>query len=751
MQRLFSFRPVLLLCLMLFSLTAVLGQRFYNQPQLTTGRIAPQTIVAPRQGVVDNLKATEAQRQMARANVAPVMMLDTQAARTVQEQLQYYLEQGQRFRQMAGPFPFVETKLLSAPSQRYLQQATPTDWQAIQQHLARQPTAPRLSPTQQTVLRELKTYKTKAPLKAWQILLERIEQSRQLYRITLKALQDPAQTTPPYQFPPELLQLSPAQWQALPQQLDRIRDRMMTQGIAPGLPPDLLERAIAQQVTVSLPPEVQPIAQGLLQATLQPNLITDASATAQLAEQAAQAIPLQQISIQPGEPIVVAGQPISEPQFLLLEHFQLSQRKTNGWGLASLGGAVALFLALLTHFAQRWQRKWRKRDGTLLWLLMLTTGILLGIRWISHLPLTGLLANLPMVGLLVSSFYGVRLAIVMTVGFALLLPVGMLLPLSQWLPMVVGGTFAAAIGGRLRSREEQALLGLGVGLLQGSSYGLYQFLTGQEAHWLSGIGIQGLGGVLWCVIAIGLSPYLERVFDLAPTVRLLELANPNRPLLKRLAAETPGTFQHTIFVANLAEAAARALDCNVELVRTGTLYHDIGKMHDPQGFIENQMGEPNKHDVIDDPWISAEIIRKHVTLGLKMAQKARLPKAVQAFIPEHQGTMTIAYFHYKALEKAKQNPKLIVEESDFRYAGPAPQSRETGIVMLADACEAALRSLQDTNLDIANNMIQKILRARWQEGQLLHSGLSRQDLDTIAQVFVQVWQQSNHQRIVYPR
>jgi cyclic-di-AMP phosphodiesterase PgpH len=265
------------------------------------------------------------------------------------------------------------------------------------------------------------------------------------------------------------------------------------------------------------------------------------------------------------------------------------------------------------------------------------------------------------------------------------------------------------------------------------------------------VGSQVLGGVLWCVIAIGLSPYLERVFDLAPTVRLLELANPNRPLLKRLAAETPGTFQHTLFVANLAEAAARALNCNVELVRTGTLYHDIGKMHDPQGFIENQMGGSNKHDLIDDPWVSAEIIRKHVTLGLKMAQKARLPKAVQAFIPEHQGTMTIAYFYYKAMEKAKQTPNLTVQEADFRYAGPAPQSRETGIVMLADACEAALRSIKDTNLDIAHNMIQKILRARWQEGQLAHSGLSREDVDAIAQVFVQVWQQSNHQRIAYPR
>ena len=204
-------------------------------------------------------------------------------------------------------------------------------------------------------------------------------------------------------------------------------------------------------------------------------------------------------------------------------------------------------------------------------------------------------------------------------------------------------------------------------------------------------------------------------------------------------------------MASLAEAAARALGCNIELVRAGTLYHDIGKMHDPQGFIENQMGGPNKHDTLNDPWLSAGIIKKHVTEGMVMARRCRLPKAVSAFIPEHQGTMQISYFYYQAQEMAKADPTLVVKESDFRYDGPIPQSPETGLVMLADSCEAALRSLTEATPDEALAMVNRILRARWKDNQLVESGLTRDHMTLIAEIFVQVWLQYNHKRIAYPR
>ncbi len=174
-------------------------------------------------------------------------------------------------------------------------------------------------------------------------------------------------------------------------------------------------------------------------------------------------------------------------------------------------------------------------------------------------------------------------------------------------------------------------------------------------------------------------------------------------------------------------------------------------MHDPLGFIENQMGRENKHDLINNPWESAAIIKKHVTEGIVMAKRAGLPRAVRVFIPEHQGAELISYFHHKALQFQAADPSIEINEADFRYAGPNPQSRETGIVMLADSCEAALRSLKEATPEVAANMIQKIFRARWKAGALANSGLSRQDLNQISEVFLQVWQQSNHQRIAYPQ
>ena len=174
-------------------------------------------------------------------------------------------------------------------------------------------------------------------------------------------------------------------------------------------------------------------------------------------------------------------------------------------------------------------------------------------------------------------------------------------------------------------------------------------------------------------------------------------------------------------------------------------------MHDPLGFIENQMGGENKHDKINDPWESAEIIKKHVSEGLVMAKKCGLPQAICDFIPQHQGTLLISYFYYQAQKQAENNPQISIDDSNFRYDGPIPQCRETGIVMLADGCEAALRSLKGATPDQAIVMIHKIFKARWRDHQLDDCDIKYEELPIIAEVFVNVWQQFNHQRIAYPK
>ena len=545
--------------------------------------------------------------------------------------------------------------------------------------------------------------------------------------------------------------------------MSRAAKRMVAQGIPQGLPKEILKEAVKLQVADEVPLESQALAIEGLTAILHPNLVRDPEETKQLAELAAQNVKPVMIAVEQGDIIVAQGKEIAQQDFVLLDYFGLSRRGVNWLGLAGfvclVAGAIAIVLLVERHY------RLRRRDHLLLLLLTLSAPVLvsLGLPWTS----------LPAIGILAGGFYGSAVGVTVVGLLSALLPVGLNVELIHLVASGAGGLLGAFMAGRLRSREELALLGVGVGLTQGTVYlvGTLIASAATGAIWyvvLGTVGAQSLAGLAWSVVAIGISPYLEHVFDLITPTRLAELANPNRPLLKKLAAEAPGTFQHTLFVASLAEAAAREIGCNVELVRTGTLYHDIGKMHDPLGFCENQMGGANKHDEINNPWTSADIIKKHVTEGLVMARKHRLPKAIQAFIPEHQGTMLIAYFYHQAQQIAAKEredlkiavpdadnsqltiPSRQVREEDFRYDGPIPQSRETGILMLADSCEAALRSLKDATHEEALNMVNRILRARWQDNQLLDSGLTREDMSLIAEIFVRVWEQFNHKRIAYP-
>ena len=248
------------------------------------------------------------------------------------------------------------------------------------------------------------------------------------------------------------------------------------------------------------------------------------------------------------------------------------------------------------------------------------------------------------------------------------------------------------------------------------------------------------------LVTILIMPILESIFGLLTKARLLELADQEKPLLRKLSIEAPGTFEHTLLICGLAEEAARMIGGDVDLIRTGALYHDIGKLHAPNWFIENQIESTNPHEKLDNPLLSAEILQDHVDKGLNLAKKYRLPKPLASFIPEHQGTLKMGYFLYKAREKNSN-----VSESIFRYKGPIPQSKETAILMLADGCEAALRAMKiDATEHEAVTTISKIVRSRESDGQLSESNLSRAEIFLIKRAFLNVWKRIRHRRIQYP-
>jgi cyclic-di-AMP phosphodiesterase PgpH len=760
-------QPSVFFILVVLSLTSAIGYRLYNEPELGVGTVAPQTLRAPASARVIDTRTTETNRKAARTAAIPVLMIDRSVNEEVYQSLQRLLDRGNTVRQQSGSFPFVDTSALSTQTQHYVRQIEEWEWRMILFTIENNSAAATALPSpaeppsnsagkaaissstaHQVSVLELQNYRRSVSTEDFVALKEVIDRARQRYAAAMSLLMEGSASESDRFYDPSLLSLTDGEWTRTQSAVRLILERILTQGIPPGLPDSLLKTAIETQVRSEAPAAATALSTQMLMAVVQPNLVQDPEQTKARAEQAAQSVEDVVVEIRQDEVIVRSGEIITQSDFVLLDYFGLSRRRINWSGLLGFGALISGCVVVFLIVEQKFHPGLRRRDHVLLLLLTLGVSLIVAL----DTPAIGLSA----LGLLAGSFYGSALGVTVVALLSLLLPVGLEVTWTNLVASSIGGILGAAMAGRLRSREELAMLGGAVGLTQGGVYLIISLMVSPATFpvWyvvLKGAGLQALLGVAWSVVALGISPYLENLFDLVTSIRLAELSNPNRPLLKRLASEAPGTFQHTLFVATLAEAAARALGCNVELVRAGTLYHDIGKMHDPLGFIENQMGGPNKHDAIDNPWVSAAIIKKHVTEGIFMARKCRLPKAIQAFIPEHQGTMLISYFYHQAQQRAKDQAYLEVNEADFRYDGPIPQSRETGIVMLADSCEAALRSLKDATPDEALAMVNRILRARWQDNQLVESGLTRAEMTRIAEIFVKVWQQFNHQRIPYPK
>jgi putative nucleotidyltransferase with HDIG domain len=252
------------------------------------------------------------------------------------------------------------------------------------------------------------------------------------------------------------------------------------------------------------------------------------------------------------------------------------------------------------------------------------------------------------------------------------------------------------------------------------------------------------------VITYGLLIFFERAFRVTTDLTLLELSDFNTPLLRELSARAPGTFHHSMLLGNLAEAAAEATGANAILARVGAYYHDIGKMTKPEYFVENQIGSHSKHTRLR-PRMSALIIAAHVKEGVEMARVSGLPERVIEFIPEHHGTTRIAYFYDKAVRQAeRKGTGETIQEEDFRYPGPKPRTKETGIVMLADSVEASTRSLGEITPQELEEAIDRMIKLRFTEGQLDDCELTLRDLTRIKDAFLNILIGIHHQRIAYP-
>lgn len=352
------------------------------------------------------------------------------------------------------------------------------------------------------------------------------------------------------------------------------------------------------------------------------------------------------------------------------------------------------------------------------------------------LPLAAVLATLllnPRVGVLVA---------VVSLGVGVLFHVldgahivGMLLASAA------GVTAMAAIRDRSRLISAGGLL---VAVTAASALGatLVEGGTAEEAIRAGGLGL--MGGSLTVVLMLGMLPVFEALFGVTTDVRLLELASPGAPLLRRLMMEAPGTYSHSVMTGNLAESAAEAIDANPLLARVGAYYHDVGKIRRPGFFVENQAGVANPHDNTS-PSMSALIITAHVREGVELAEEYRLPREVVEIVRQHHGTSMVSYFYQKAAAAGET-----VFEADFRYAGELPTSREAALVMLADSCEAAVRAVTKPTPPRIEEVVRKVITGKLSDHQLDAADLTFADIERVIVIYNRMLASVYHPRIEYP-
>jgi len=389
------------------------------------------------------------------------------------------------------------------------------------------------------------------------------------------------------------------------------------------------------------------------------------------------------------------------------------------------------------------------KDPRRIYLIALVSMATFGIFWLlESLHASPYLMPLPAAALLLKVFVNPLVAIVTTAVIAVL--GGVAHGSSGLGPVIVGmGASLAAVFAvpRIRQRADLARAGLVAGLFGAALTSVIGMISGGHPmlwgpHALSAIA----GGVGSAILAVGILPYLEGLFGITTTFKLMELANPSQPLLRYLLMKAPGTYHHSILVGNLGEAAAEAVGADPLLVRVGAYYHDIGKTKRPYFFIENQMGMENAHDKIS-PHLSALVIQAHVKEGLEIAKEYSLPPDVTRFVSTHHGKSCIAYFYHQACEV--DGPEH-VEEDHFKYPGPRPNTKEEAIVMLADACEATVRTLKNPTPEQIEQTIRRLINKRLNDGELAEAPLTLAEIEIIAQTFLKIVQGLYHQRIEYP-
>ncbi|MBN9395131.1 MAG: HDIG domain-containing protein [Candidatus Melainabacteria bacterium] len=482
---------------------------------------------------------------------------------------------------------------------------------------------------------------------------------------------------------------------------------------------------------------------------LEANLVIDHESTRLKEESAVKSVQPVLRQINQGEVIVSRGSLVTNEKLALLQALGITH--IDRWPfIFSIAISLGTALALIGFFLLAFEPKHfvNATDiGLMFTVAVVTTATasIVGKIYPQFVPL-------PAMALILAIFFGRGIALAVTLPLILIIGVDKLCEAHNLVAYLVASI--AAIFSYNKNRNGMITTGIFIAISM-TAADLMVILISHLMSPASQLSISALGrtatldllgGLCSSIIAIGSLPFLENLFGMITPFRLAELTDANQPLLRRLEENAPGTYQHSLAVANLAEAGAKAISADANLVRAGALYHDIGKMVRPKYFIENQLGATNPHDSMS-PEDSRARVLAHVTDGIALAQKYQLPKAIQDFIPMHQGTTLMAYFYHKACLRDGQEK---VDAGFYRYPGPKPNTKETAIVMLADVSEAVTHSMRDPSQEEVEIALAKVFQNRWDDGQFADTNMTYDEMTKVREGFCRVWRTLHHERLKYP-
>ncbi len=454
------------------------------------------------------------------------------------------------------------------------------------------------------------------------------------------------------------------------------------------------------------------------------------------------------VFIKQGQIIVNEGEVITEKHHRLLVDGGLINQENKRDFKPFLGVVVIILLIELIMFAYIYlfnPRLISKASNLYLIILVFLISFLMSkpLNSISSylIPIS---SSSMLIGILINP----TVAIVLNIFLAVLITLSTNSNLIIFIILLIGGTVGAISTSNTHQRSNIIISGLIVSLTNLILIVGLGLINGFGAKDIILNGFYGiLNGVFCAIFTIGSLPLWEYIFNIVTPIKLLELSNPNHPILKRLLLEAPGTYHHSIIVGNLSESAAQAIGCNSLLARVGSYYHDIGKLKRPYFFKENQLTSDNPHDKIS-AHLSSNIIRSHIQDGLDLAMEHKIPRDIMDIIEQHHGDTLVKYFYHKAIQESDESKPTTTK--DFKYKGPKPKSKEVAIVMIADSVEAAVRTLTEPTKEKFEDLVQKIIEGKLDEGQLQNCDLTFKDLEIIRKTFVNILLGIFHERIEYP-